>query len=209
MKKLIIKENQKKVLLLENFETTNIHFKKNSSANIFAIIKDGWTKEKKLNFYFEGQNSKLTFICIFIGTKKEKFIFQTNSYHDSKHTQAHYYINSLLQDKSSIDYQGNIIIRPGAQNTDTYLSHNTLLLSDYAKAQTTPSLEIEANKIKASHSATIGKIDEELLFYLKSKGIKEKNAKQLLVKAFLMKDIKKLNNKSTQKLIIQKIEASI
>jgi Fe-S cluster assembly protein SufD len=81
-----------------------------------------------------------------------------------------------------------------AQQTDAYQTNRNLLLSPLATADSLPGLEIEANDVKCSHGATTGQIDSEELFYMKARGIQERQAKQLLVFGFFEEIIEKIDN---------------
>lgn len=94
-------------------------------------------------------------------------------------------IKGVAENGARIKVRGLVRIEKQAQNTDSFLSMKVLLLDKKSSAIAEPELEILANKIKASHSASVGKIDEEQLFYLKSRGISEKEAKYIIVKGFI------------------------
>lgn len=149
---------------------------------LFAV--EGWEGTPKITFEFIGKNSELECLGLIIGTGESKFCFETISRHLTTNTKASYRIRAAMFDRSLVDYKGNLIIPKVGQITDTYLSHDTLLLSDYARAKTVPALEIEANDVKAGHAATIGKVDDELMFYLLSRGIDAKEAEQMLINGF-------------------------
>ena len=138
----------------------------------------------KIRFEFVGRNSELQCVGLIVGTGNAKFAFETISRHVTTNTKASYRIRAAMFDRSFVDYKGNLIITKPAQMTDTYLSHDTLLLSDFARARTVPALEIEADDVKAGHAATIGKVDDELMFYLLSRGIEAKEAEQMLINSF-------------------------
>ena len=81
-------------------------------------------------------------------------------------------------------FNGKIMVRQDAQKTNAYQSNNNILLSDNATINTKPQLEIFADDVKCSHGATIGQLDENAMFYLRSRGLGEKDAKNLLLYAF-------------------------
>src|SRR5205807_869027 len=92
---------------------------------------------------------------------------------------------SVLDGESRGIFQGKIIVRPDAQQTDAKMMTQALLLSETAEADNKPELEIFADDVQCGHGATAGKLDEDLLFYLKARGIPAKEAEALLVRAFL------------------------
>lgn len=90
----------------------------------------------------------------------------------------------IADDESQANFNGHIIVRPQAQRTSAFQTNKNIALTDEAKITTKPFLEIYADDVKCSHGATIGQLDEEALFYLKSRGICERNARALLMYAF-------------------------
>ena len=81
-------------------------------------------------------------------------------------------------------WQGMIYVAPGAQKTDGYQANRNLVLDDQSRADSIPGLEIMADDVRCTHGATIGKMEEEPLFYLKSRGIPQKEAERLIVEGF-------------------------
>jgi Fe-S cluster assembly protein SufD len=81
-------------------------------------------------------------------------------------------------------FNGKIFVRPLAQKTNAYQSNKNILLSEEATMNSKPQLEIFADDVRCSHGCTVGRLDEEALFYLRSRGLSEKKAKALLVRAF-------------------------
>lgn len=91
---------------------------------------------------------------------------------------------SVLDERARAVFQGKIIVRKGAQKTDAKMTSNALLLSEEAEADNKPELEIFADDVQCGHGATAGALDEDLLFYLKSRGIPQKEAEALLIQSF-------------------------
>ena len=95
----------------------------------------------------------------------------------------------VAQGRSRAVFSGRIVIRPGAQQTDARQTNRNLVLSDGATVHTKPFLEIFANDVKCSHGATTGRLDADALFYLRSRGIGEKEAAQILIRAFMTESL--------------------
>ncbi|MBT4916883.1 hypothetical protein HN709_02960 [Candidatus Peregrinibacteria bacterium] len=195
-----------KLIITDKIPDKTIRVKKGETLGYVAIINKGWEEKKTLTFHFEEKNATVHFLAIIIGKKEEKFPFETVSLHETPNTNAYYTIRSALFDKSEIDYKGSLNIRKEAQLTNSYLAHHTLMLSDKAKTHTVPCLEIEADDVKAGHAATIGQVDEDLVFYLKSRGIDKKEGQAMLIKGFLEAEIDKIPDKKAQNYIMNKIE---
>src|SRR5213079_2017900 len=105
--------------------------------------------------------------------------------HAAAGCQAREVFKSVLDDESRGIFQGKIIVQPGAQQTDAKMASHALLLSDAAEADNKPELEIFADDVQCGHGATAGDLDEDLLFYLKARGIPAKDAEALLIQAFV------------------------
>ena len=97
---------------------------------------------------------------------------------------SHEYFNGILKDKSKGVFHGRILVQPVAQKTDAKQTNKNILLSDEATVDTKPQLEIYADDVKCTHGATVGQLDDEAIFYLRSRGIGLETAKQMLIHAF-------------------------
>ena len=104
--------------------------------------------------------------------------------HAQPHCASHEYFNGILDDKSKGVFHGRIYVHPIAQKTDAKQTNKNLLLSDDATADTKPQLEIYADDVKCTHGATIGQLNDESIFYLRSRGIGTDMARQMLIHAF-------------------------
>jgi metal-sulfur cluster biosynthetic enzyme len=104
--------------------------------------------------------------------------------HASPHCASRQFYNGILDGKAHGVFHGRIVVHKDAQKTDAKQTNRNLLLSDDAQIDTKPQLEIHADDVKCTHGATIGQIDEEALFYLRSRGIGEVPARRLLLMAF-------------------------
>lgn len=105
--------------------------------------------------------------------------------HAVANCQSREVFKSVLDDESRGIFQGKIIVRPGAQKTDAKMASHALMLSDEAEADNKPELEIFADDVQCGHGATAGDLDEDLLFYLRARGIPQKEAESLLIQAFV------------------------
>lgn len=111
--------------------------------------------------------------------------FDTTQEHAAPHTTSDLAFRGVLQGRSEAVWRGNIIVDPGAQQTDAFQESRNLLLSKRAHADAIPGLEIQANDVRCTHAAAIAQIDPEQLFYLQSRGLREETAKRLVIEGFL------------------------
>jgi Fe-S cluster assembly protein SufD len=113
--------------------------------------------------------------------------------HAKPHCVSNELFKGVLNNKSHAVFNGKVYVRPDAQKTNAYQSNKNILLSKEATVDTKPQLEIFADDVKCSHGATVGQIDEDSLFYLRTRGISEEMARSMLIKAFasdVFEDIK-------------------
>ena len=105
-------------------------------------------------------------------------------------------IRGVLDDKARGVFQGKVRVAPDAQKTDGQQMSRALLLSRDAEADAKPELEIFADDVVCSHGATVGELDENLMFYLKSRGISETDARDMLIDAFLVDTLEEIEDAS-------------
>ncbi len=111
-------------------------------------------------------------------------------HHRAPHTRAETTLKGVANDRSRLKFVGRIIIDPGCNDTNSFLTERVLLLSDQATAETVPDLEILCDDVKCSHAASISRIPEEHLFYLQSRGIPRLVAEEMIVAGFLERETK-------------------
>lgn len=128
--------------------------------------------EVEIGGVFEASGSESKEVCVII-------------VHKAGHTRANTTLKGVARDKAFLKFVGRIIIDKGCPDTNSFLTEKILLLSDTARAEAVPDLEIESDDVKCSHAATISNLDEEQIFYLKSRGIPRIQAEKMLVEGFL------------------------
>jgi Fe-S cluster assembly protein SufD len=132
--------------------------------------------------------------------------------HAQPHCASHEYFNGILDDKSRGVFHGRIYVHPIAQKTDAKQTNKNLLLSDDATADTKPQLEIYADDVKCTHGATIGQLNDESIFYLRSRGIPENTARRMLIHAFAGEIIERVKcgpvREELDKIVWDRLEAN-
>ncbi len=125
--------------------------------------------------------------------------------HLGRFTTGDLLFKGVLKERARAVFQGLIKIHPGAQDTNAYLSDQTLLLSDEARADSIPSLEIEANEVRASHGATVSQIDEDQIFYLMTRGLSRPEAVRIIVMGFMQPVMDRVPLES----VVEKLHAAL
>lgn len=204
-----ISKNENRTIVFNKITGSKIVLEKNSSLTLVAVTDSGCKKTQKLSIKFVGENSKLTFTAIIIGKNFDSFNFETETLHMAAKTTASINVFSALSDSSSVNYKGLITIEKEGIKTNSHLSHKTILLSENTHVETTPSLEIKTDDVSAGHSAFIGRLDKNLLFYLQSRGIDEKKAKKLMIQGFFNNAVNSISDKIVRKILAEEIQNSL
>ncbi len=133
---------------------------------------------------FDDEGCEATVNGLYLGSGKQHVDNYTVIDHAKPHCNSHELYKGILDDQAHGVFNGKIFVRPDAQKTDAKQTNKVLLLSDNATINTKPQLEIFADDVKCTHGATIGQLDAESIFYLRSRGIGEMEARALLTYAF-------------------------
>jgi len=138
------------------------------------------------NFYAvqKGQHSETNLNGLFLCDDKQHVANYVLVDHASPNCTSNQLFKGILDDEATGSFNGKILVRPDAQKIQAYQKNNNILLSSAARMNTKPHLEIYADDVKCSHGATVGQLDYEAMFYLRSRGISEEEARHLLMYAF-------------------------
>ncbi|MCL5428855.1 MAG: Fe-S cluster assembly protein SufD [Chloroflexi bacterium] len=150
---------------------------------IFGALGSRLTKNfSEINLEGEGSTARMSGFYFTDG--EQHLDHDTQQNHLAPHTTSDLLFKGALEDKSRSVWQGMIHVAPDAQRTDGYQANRNLVLSKHARADSIPGLEIQADDVRCTHGATVGKIDETELFYLLSRGIPNRDARRLIVEGF-------------------------
>src|SRR6476620_5941508 len=141
-----------------------------------------------------GEGARSDLLAVAIAHGKQEFDARTLQDHVSPHTASDLLYKNALDDRARTTFGGLIRVEPHAHFTDAYQKVRNLLLSDDAEANSMPGLEILADNVRCTHGATSGQVDEDELFYLRTRGIPTKVAQRLLVTGFLDEVIRRLDH---------------
>ena len=157
-------------------------------ANEMQIIPIVWFGEGgrnvKARVVLDKPGASAKVLCLFFANKGT-FNLRTEVVHDAPNTFSRTLIKGVLDGDAVADYEGLVTINKGAKNADADLNEHAILLSSTARANAIPRLEVAENEVKAGHGATVGKISEEEIFYLSTRGLSKDEAKKLIVRGFL------------------------
>jgi len=176
-----IQNDNQNASLIDN---TYIEQQGQSIASVHTFAFGGNITRNNLNFYQKGEgiDSILNGVTIIEG--KQHVDHNTLVHHTQPNCESHQDYKGIFDEKATGVFNGKIIVNKEAQKTNAFQSNNNILLSDKATINSKPQLEIFADDVKCSHGCTIGQLDENALFYMRSRGIGEKEARALMMYAF-------------------------
>ncbi|HEU4354707.1 MAG TPA: Fe-S cluster assembly protein SufD [Actinomycetota bacterium] len=146
---------------------------------------------------------------IFFADGAQHFDHRTEQDHEAPNGRSDLLYKGALRDQSRAVYSGWVHVRPGAQKTDAMQTSRNIVLSDRAKADAIPNLEIEANDVRCGHAASVGPVDEETLFYLESRGIPRAEAERLIVFGFFQEVLDRIPLEEVREGVAHAIEREL
>ena len=167
-----------------HFTSAHAHLERNARFHSHVFSLGNGLVRSELEVSLAEPGAETTLCGLFIGRDKGHIDHFTTVDHAAEQCTSDEEYRGILGDHSKGVFRGRVIVRPGARKTDARQSNPNLLLSDHASIETKPQLEIYADDIRASHGSTIGQLDSDALFYLRTRGISASNARLLLTGAF-------------------------
>jgi Fe-S cluster assembly protein SufD len=167
-----------------NFSTLRIEQARNANVASHSLLLGGGLVRNNVHPVLAGEGGECLINGLFVGRGRQHLDNYMLVEHASPHCASRQYYNGILDDHAHGVFHGRIIVHKDAQKTDAKQTNRNLLLADDAQIDTKPQLEIYADDVKCTHGATIGQIDEDALFYLRSRGISEAQARGILLQAF-------------------------
>ena len=165
-------------------DNTFVEQKQESHASVHTFSFGGKLTRNNLNFYQNGERIDSTLKGVTILAEKQHVDHNTLVHHIEPNCESHQDYKGIFDDNATGVFNGKVIVEKEAQKTNAFQANNNILVSDKATINTKPQLEIFADDVKCSHGCTIGQLDESAMFYLRSRGIPEKEARGLLMFAF-------------------------
>ena len=179
--------------------TTAVQQESKSTYASYAISIGGEIARHDLNVKLDGEHIESTIDGLYVGTGKQHIDNHTTMDHVHPHCNSFQLYKGILDEKARAVFNGKVFVREGAMLTDAKQLNKNLLLSKDAHVDTKPQLEIFADDVKCSHGATVGQLEEDELFYLRSRGLKTETARALLTFGFAEDVISKIKIVSVRK----------
>jgi Fe-S cluster assembly protein SufD len=168
------------------FNISTLRIQQERSANVasHSLLLGGGLVRNNVHPVLAGEGGECLINGLFVGDGRQHLDNYMHVEHSSPHCSSRQFYNGILDGQAHGVFHGRIVVHKNAQKTDAKQTNRNLLLSDDAQIDTKPQLEIYADDVKCTHGATIGQIEENALFYLRSRGIDEISARRILLLAF-------------------------
>ena len=182
-------------------DTTNVSQQEKSASTINTMLFGGAFTRNNLNFFQNGQNCESNMNGIVILSNNELGDNHTYVDHKKENCESNELYKGIYLEKSKGVFNGKIMVRPDAQKINAFQANNNLLLSENSSINSKPQLEIYADDVKCSHGCTIGQLDEDALFYLRTRGISKEDASAILTFAFAAEAMDKISIEPLGKMV--------
>lgn len=179
------------------------------SADLVFIIMPGVDADIDLNLFLEGSGAEVNISGLYLCGGSEKVRFSIEMNQKVPFCTSRQLFKGIVGGTAKADFYGKIIVAKDAQRTEAYQENHNLLLSDGAKVNTKPQLEIYADDVKCTHGATIGRLNEEEQFYMRSRGITLEEARVLQMVSFASPVLENIKDEKLRAEIQEEIEKSV
>ena len=204
MTKVIIINQESDGQLLQNLVV-----ERDASETVVVVVMPGVSVDLKFDVELVGEGAEANLYGAYICAGQEKVKIAVDMHHKVPHCNSRQLFKGIAGGNSKVDFYGKIIVAKDAQRTEAYQENHNLLLSDGAKVDTKPQLEIYADDVKCSHGATIGRLNEEEQFYMRSRGITLEDAKVLQMISFVAPVLENIKEDAEREEITAALEAAI
>ena len=178
-------------------------------VDVVVLVFPGVSADVKLDVHLVGEGAEANVYGAYVCGGEEKVKIAVDMYHDVPHCNSRQLFKGIAGGVSKVDFYGKIIVAQDAQRTEAYQENHNILLTDGAKVDTKPQLEIYADDVKCSHGATIGRLNEEEQFYMRSRGISLEDAKVLQMISFIAPVLENIQEEPEREQLAARFEEAI
>ena len=186
-----------------------IHVQSGQKADLVLLVYPGTSCDIRLDVRLKGEGAEANIYGAYICGDAERVKIAVDMHHDLPHCNSRQLFKGIAGGTSKVDFYGKIVVAQDAQRTEAYQENHNILLSDGAKVDTKPQLEIYADDVKCSHGATIGRLNEEEQFYMRSRGISLEDAKVLQMISFIAPVLENIEDEAEREAARSRFEESI
>ena len=187
----------------------NIEVQRGGKAELILLVLPGVSCDIKLDVRLAGEGAEANVYGAYVCGSQERVKIAVDMHHDLPHCNSRQLFKGVAGGTSKVDFYGKIIVAKDAQRTEAYQENHNILLTDGAKVDTKPQLEIYADDVKCSHGATIGRLNEEEQFYMRSRGITLEDAKVLQMISFIAPVLENIKDEAEREAVAQQFEDAV
>ena len=187
----------------------DIEVQSGQRKDMVLLMFPGVSCDIKLDVRLTGEGAEANVYGAYVCGGDEKVKIAVDMHHDMPHCNSRQLFKGIAGGVSKVDFYGKIIVAQDAQRTEAYQENHNILLTDGAKVDTKPQLEIYADDVKCSHGATIGRLNEEEQFYMRSRGISLEDAKVLQMISFVAPVLENIPDETQREALAAQLEGSI
>ncbi len=187
----------------------HIVVERDAKVDVVLLVMPRTSCDIRLDVRLVGEGAEANLYGAYVCGGEEKVKIAVDMHHEVPHCNSRQLFKGIAGGTSKVDFYGKIIVAQDAQKTEAYQENHNILLSDGAKVDTKPQLEIYADDVKCSHGATIGRLNEEEQFYMRSRGISLEDAKVLQMISFIAPVLEHMEDESQRESMASRIEESI
>ena len=180
-----------------------------AKVDVVMLVYPGISCDVKLDVHLVGEGAEANIYGAYVCGGDEKVKIAVDMHHDVPHCNSRQLFKGIAGGRSRVDFYGKIIVAQDAQRTEAYQENHNILLSDEAKVDTKPQLEIYADDVKCSHGAPIGRLNEEEQFYMRSRGISLEDAKVLQMISFIAPVLENIQDEAQRESVAAEFESDI
>ena len=182
---------------------------RDAKVDVVIAVMSGESCDWKIDVELVGEGAEANLYGAYVCGSNEKVKMAVDMYHKVPHCNSRQLFKGIAGGESRVDFYGKIIVAQDAQRTEAYQENHNLLLSDKAKVDTKPQLEIYADDVKCYHGATIGRLNEEEQFYMRSRGITLEDAKLLQMISFIAPVLENVKDEAQRESLSYSFESDI
>ena len=197
------------IIVSEGQLVRNVEVPAGQKNDMVLLVMPGVSCDVKLDVRLAGEGAEANVYGAYVCGGDENVRIAVDMHHDVPHCNSRQLFKGIAGGSSRVDFYGKIIVAQDAQRTEAYQENHNILLTDGARVDTKPQLEIYADDVKCSHGATIGRLNEEEQFYMRSRGISLEDAKVLQMVSFTAPVFEHIEDEGQRESIAAQFEEAI
>ena len=197
------------IIVSEGLLSREISLTAGQRSDIVLVVFPGVSCDIKLDVHLVGEGAEANIYGAYVCGGEEKVKIAVDTYYEVHHCNSRQLFKGIAGGSSKVDFYGKIVVAKDAQRTEAYQENHNILLTEGAKVDTKPQLEIYADDVKCSHGATIGRLNEEEQFYMRSRGISLEDAKVLQMISFIAPVLENIHDAKEREDISSRLEDAI